>query len=193
MHPISFIDGEWTNVPAHVAATADTLRVTAVEGSDAWRHTSYGFVHDTEHALLAPFEDGTAMELDFLADFTDQFDQAGLFVKASDSQWIKTGVEYTDGQLHVGAVVTNHSSDWSLAPVPHWSGRSIRVRVSRSGNALTVRAGLADEPLHLVRVAPLPAAALIQAGPFVCAPTRQGLTVSFTRWVQGAADTDLHP
>ena len=35
--------------------------MTAAEGSDAWRPTAYGFVHDTEHALLAPLPVGAAI------------------------------------------------------------------------------------------------------------------------------------
>ena len=45
MH-IAWSDGAWTNPPIHVEHANGTLRVTAAEGSDAWRHTSYGFVHD---------------------------------------------------------------------------------------------------------------------------------------------------
>ena len=48
---VNWGDGRWTTEPESVAAAGDDLLVTAVEGSDAWRHTSYGFVHDTEHAL----------------------------------------------------------------------------------------------------------------------------------------------
>ena len=31
------------------------------------------------------------------------------------------------------------------------------------------------------------------AGPFCCAPERDGLTVTFTRWAAGPADAALHP
>jgi hypothetical protein len=46
--------GSWTTQPAAVVEEGPDLLVTAVEGSDAWRHTSYAFVHDDAHALLAP-------------------------------------------------------------------------------------------------------------------------------------------
>lgn len=167
------------------------LRVTAVEGSDAWRHTSYGFVHDSEHALLVPFAHGTAVEVEFDADFGEQFDQAGIFVRAAEDQWVKAGVESSDGALQVGAVVTSGRSDWSVAPVPEWVGKRVRIRVSWADDALTVRAAVAGEPLRLVRVIPW-VTGPTGAGPFVCAPTRAGLTVTFHDWRVTEADSALH-
>ncbi len=189
---IPWTDGEWTTAPDAAAVDGDALRVTAAEGSDAWRHTAYGFVHDTEHALLAPFAVGSAMEVEFAADFTDQFDQAGLFVRADDEHWVKAGVEYADRTLNVGAVVTAIRSDWSIAPVPEWSGRRVRVRVSRGPDALTVRAAVDGEPFRLVRVVPFGGEQTASAGPFVCAPTRAGLEVVFTAWRRTAPDGSLH-
>ena len=192
MNPLPWSAGTWTTPPVAVDDEGATLRVTAAEGSDAWRVTSYGFVHDTEHALVAPFPAGSAMEVVFTADFDQQFDQAGLFVTAGADRWTKAGVEFADGHLQLGAVVTGPLSDWSVAPVDGWRGRRVRVRVSRAGDALTVRAGLDGEELRLVRVAPFPPDAEALAGPFTCAPTRAGLTVTFHAWAAGPADAALH-
>jgi len=189
---IDWSEGAWTTPPAAVEARDGMLLVTAAAGSDAWRLTSYGFVHDTEHALVAPLPDGSAMEVEFEIPFEAQFDQAGLFVRVDDTRWVKAGIEYADGALQLGAVVTDGMSDWSLAPVPEWSGRRITVRISRDGTALTVRAGAAGEALRLVRVVPFATDLEASAGPFVCAPSRAGLTVPFAAWRRGAADADLH-
>ena len=87
MIDVDWSTASWTTAPARVEVGDDGMRVTAVEGSDAWRVTSYGFVHDTEHALLAPFEQGTAVEVSFRLDFSAQFDQAGVFVRVDDETW----------------------------------------------------------------------------------------------------------
>jgi regulation of enolase protein 1 (concanavalin A-like superfamily) len=175
-----------------VTGEGDALVVTAVEGSDAWRETSYGFVHDSEHALLAALPTDRAVEVRFVAAFDQQFDQAGVFLRAAADSWVKAGVECADGVLQLGAVVTDPRSDWSVAPVPDWSGRTVTVRVSRSGDALTIRARVDDEPLRLVRVVPFDPSAEVEAGPFLCAPTRAGLTVRFLSWEVGPADAALH-
>lgn len=192
MRDVAWSEGEWTTPPTRAEHEHDGLHVTAAEGSDAWRVTSYGFVHDSEHALLAPFPIDTAVEVTFRLAFSEQFDQAGVFVRVDAEHWVKAGVEHTDGVDGLGAVVTRGTSDWSLAPVPDWSGRLVTMRVSRSGDALTVRARADDDPWQLVRVAPLDPAASATAGPFCCAPTRAGLTVHFASWRQGAADASLH-
>lgn len=192
VRPIAWSEGRWTTPPAALASDGEALLVTAVESSDAWRTTAYGFVHDTEHALIAPLRVGTAMEVSFTGDFASEFDQAGAFVRVSDEEWIKAGVEFADGALQLGAVVTHRFSDWSVAPVPEWAGTRITVRVSRAGDAVTVRARSGEGPFRLVRVAHLDPEAQAEAGPLVCAPTRAGLTVRFDSWTIGPADTALH-
>ena len=183
--------GTWTHRPATIAEHGH-LDATAIEGSDAWRHTAYGFVHDTEHALTAPLAVGDAMEVSFRAPWDGQFDQAGVFVRIDDTRWIKTGVEYADGHLGLGAVVTDGRSDWSVGFVDEWRDAEITVRVSRWPDAVIVRAKAEDGDWRLVRVAPFDRDAAVTAGPFLAAPTRSGLVVRFTRWVRTEADASLH-
>jgi regulation of enolase protein 1 (concanavalin A-like superfamily) len=191
-HIVSWTDASWTHEP-HSTRTIDSqLEVVAVEGSDAWRRTAYGFVHDTEHALLAPLAVGEAMEVAFRAPWDGQFDQAGVFVRIDDEHWIKAGVEYADEHLGLGAVVTDVSSDWSVGHVDDWHGSEITVRVSRWPDAVIVRARADHGEWRLVRVAPFDGEAAASAGPFLAAPTRSGLTVLFTRWERSSADSALH-
>lgn len=185
--------GTWTHRPAAVRQEGEELIVEAREGSDAWRTTSYGFIHDSEHALLAELAPGSAIEVVVTSAFTEQFDQAGIFVRAAEDRWVKFGIELSDGLPQLGAVATADASDWSVAPVPEWSGRRVRLRASWDGGALIMRAGLDGDPLRLVRVAPFDIAADVRAGPFCCAPTRAGLEVRFHEWSVTAADTSLHP
>ncbi|RMB60200.1 DUF1349 domain-containing protein [Tessaracoccus antarcticus] len=184
--------GRWTHAPEDIRSDGDHVVVTAREGSDAWRHTSYGFVHDSEHALLEPFGNPEAVEVSFLLDFSAQFDQAGVFLRAADDEWIKAGVEASDGELQVGAVVTHGTSDWSVAPIPHWRGREVTVRASRDRDAVTIRARVDDEPWRLVRVAHLDPTLVVEAGIFCAAPSRPDLRVRFTAYRRGPADDSLH-
>jgi regulation of enolase protein 1 (concanavalin A-like superfamily) len=192
MTELSWSTGEWSHPPVVAVEHGGDLRVTAAEGSDAWRTTSYGFVHDSEHALLAPFPQGSAVEVEFTAAFSEQFDQAGVFVRVSAARWVKAGVELADGHPQLGAVVTDGCSDWSLAPVPDWAGVRVTVRVSRAGDALTIRARAKEGDLQLVRVVPFAPDLSAYAGPFVCSPTRAGLTVAFHAWRTTEPDGALH-
>jgi regulation of enolase protein 1 (concanavalin A-like superfamily) len=183
--------GEWTVAPASTRVDGSDLLVQPRENSDLWRVTSYGFVHEDGHGLLVDLPDGTAVEVSFLADFAEQFDQAGILVLADDTHWVKTGVEFADGAPQVGAVVTREVSDWSTAPFPEWHGREVTVRVSRSADALTVRAKAGGE-WQLVRLAPIDPALAWRAGPFCCSPTHGSLEVRFTGFAIGSADAELH-
>lgn len=191
MRTVPWSLGEWSTEPEAVDVDGPDLLVTSRPESDFWRVTSYGFVHDDGHGLLVDLPDGTAVEVSFMADFDQQFDQAGLLVRADERHWVKSGVEYADGVPQVGAVVTHEVSDWSTAPFPSWHGREVTVRASRSGDAVTIRART-DGPWQLVRLAPVDPTLAWRAGPFACAPTRAGLVVRFTRFARGPADVTLH-
>ncbi|KAJ4461711.1 hypothetical protein PAPYR_1843 [Paratrimastix pyriformis] len=192
---MNWTQGTWTHPPLKVSSEDGTdMLVHCAEGSDAWRTTSYGFIHDSEHALIAPLAPGHAVEVTFTPDFDHQFDQAGVFLSANNSTWIKAGVEFCDGAPQLGAVVTLGKSDWSVAPVPEWAGHRVTIRASRSGDAVTIRAWIDGNRVssRLVRVCPFPAEAAVSAGPFCCAPTRAGLVARFHSWVVTPADGALH-
>jgi regulation of enolase protein 1 (concanavalin A-like superfamily) len=189
---IEWSDAAWLNPPLSTEPDGDALLVTTRHGSDFWRTTSYGFVHDDGHALLTAFRPGSAVEVGFVARLDELYDQAGLMVRVDAQNWIKAGIELSDGLPQLGAVVTHGRSDWSVAPVPDWAGRRVTIRASRAGDAMTVRARCEDEPWRMVRLAPLAPDATAAAGPFCCSPQREGLTVRFTRFVVGPADTALH-
>ena len=191
MATIAWEDGHWTHAPESVTVD-DVLTAEAKAGSDAWRDTSYGFIHDTEHALLSAWPHESAVEVDFFPDFSEQFDQAGLMIRADHEHWVKAGLEFSDGILQLGAVVTWPKSDWSVAPVPAWNRTPVTIRASRSADAVTLRARSHEGDWQFVRVLPIPPDAVLEAGPFLCAPTRSGLTVRFTDWRIVEKDASLH-
>src|SRR4051794_3343175 len=184
--------GRWLNPPPHAAEAGGALVVDAARGSDLWRDTSYGFRHENAHALLRPFPAGSAVEVAFMADYDGTFDQAGALLWVDPTCWLKAGVEISDGVAQLGAVATRGLSDWSMAPVPEWAGREVTVRLSRTGDAVTVRARADADPWRMVRLAPVAPAAQAEAGPYCCAPEREGLQVRFTAWREGPADRSLH-
>jgi uncharacterized protein len=184
--------GEWLNPPPTAVVVGDDLLVTAASGSDFWQQTSYGFRRDSGHALLASFHEGEAVEVSFVVDYGERFDQAGLLVRTDEETWIKAGVEVSDGLTQLSAVVTREVSDWSVAPVADWAGSEVTVRASWTGGAMTVRACSAGGPWRLLRLAPFVGSAVVTAGPYCCAPEREGLTVRFTGWRTTEADTALH-
>jgi regulation of enolase protein 1 (concanavalin A-like superfamily) len=185
MRSIPWSSGRWTHQPAASQEDQDALVVEAVEQSDFWEKTIYGFQHRTGHALLAPWDTSEAIEVSFmLTGFTGLYDQAGIMLWASETQWIKAGIEFPEdingGAPSLGAVVTDGFSDWSLEPVPDWSEHEV-----------TIRARVEGEPWRMIRIARFDHARF-EAGPMLCAPTRSGFQVRFTRWVATEPDADIH-
>lgn len=191
MHSENLTEGTWLNSPLSVEPGSSGVFITALENSDFWRTTSYGFIHDSGHALLNDFPQDSAVEVSWILDYDHQFDQAGLMVWSDEKNWIKAGVEYADGAPQLGAVVTNEYSDWSVAPVAEWMNKEVHLRISRSGDALTIRARCEGE-WQLVRLAPLDPDKQWSAGIHLASPTRSGLTVHFTALSRGNPDASLH-
>ena len=191
MKEISWSQGVWLNPPVNTVEVNSQLKVTTAHESDFWRNTSYGFVHDSGHALLTDFPAHSSMEVTFILDYSGQFDQAGIIVHSDSQHWIKAGVESADGFPQVGAVVTSINSDWSLAPVPTWMGKQVTVRASRTTDALTIRARCGEDD-QLIRLAPIDASLPMRAGPHCASPVSTSLEVTFTCWTHGDADLTLH-
>ena len=181
----------WLNQPTSSEIIGHNLHIRTRPKSDFWRNTSYGFIHDSGHALLVDFPDQSAMEVTFLLDFTGQFDQAGIIVHSDSEHWIKAGVETFDGEAYAVTVVTAQNSDWSMAPIPQWIGKEVTVRASRSGNAVTFRARC-DGGERLIRVAPINPDLPWRAGLHCASPRSDSLDVVFTKWVSTDADASLH-
>jgi regulation of enolase protein 1 (concanavalin A-like superfamily) len=183
--------GHWLNPPRVVHSDGDDLLVTAAAGSDFWQGTYYGFRRDSGHALLAPFAQGQAVEVSFLVDYSTLYDQAGLVVRVDELTWVKAGVEISDGVPQLAAVVTHGLSDWSVAEMPDWAGKVVTLRASWAADALILRART-DGDWRMLRLASFPATEAASAGPYCCAPERDGLTVRFIDWRFDQADAALH-
>eukprot|EP01028_Stygiella_incarcerata_P013284 TRINITY_DN81795_c0_g1_i1.p1 TRINITY_DN81795_c0_g1~~TRINITY_DN81795_c0_g1_i1.p1 ORF type:complete len:209 (+),score=53.79 TRINITY_DN81795_c0_g1_i1:77-703(+) len=194
---VAWTSAKWLNAPQSVQLEGEVMVVETAENSDHWRTTATGFIHDTGHALLSDFPVGCGMEVEFEGEWEAMFDQAGLFLYADDSHWVKAGVEFADGALQLGAVVTSELSDWSVGPVPSWHHARIRIRASRGEGAVTIRARMEtgkDEktPWQLVRLAPLDDSLVWRAGPMAASPTRRSLMVKFHDWRRTKADSCVH-
>ena len=192
MTSIEWSSGAWLHEPPQHRIDSGELVMSTANESDFWRTTGYDFVHYSGHGLLIDFPPNTAMEVEFSADWAHEFDQAGLLLHADEMHWVKAGVEFADGVLGLGAVVTDGESDWSVGHVPEWMDGQIQLRVSRATDAITVRARVGDEPWRLVRLAPIDPNLNWSAGPLAASPTREGLAVTFHDWQTLPPDTAIH-
>ncbi|KQT85739.1 DUF1349 domain-containing protein [Aurantimonas sp. Leaf443] len=188
----SLSDGRWLNEPADWRGTADGIALVAEEGSDFWRETHYGFVHDSGHFLGLETAPAFTAQVRVRAALAELYDQAGLMVRASERHWLKGGVEISDGIAQIGSVLTEDRSDWACAP---FSGdpSDFTLRLSLKDGVLRLQVRDAAGDFRLLRLCPFAAKGPVLVGPMACAPKRSGLAVAFSDFVLGPAeDKDLH-
>lgn len=177
----SFQRGRWVNAPAAYSIENDVLHVTTDARTDFWRETHYGFTHDSGHLFAFETGDAFTAQVRVRAQFEQLYDQAGLMIRIDDRQWLKAGLEFSDGHAMLSSVRTIDRSDWATGvytgdPTDFW------LRVSVAGGVLRLQVSPDGAQWPLVRLCPFPAADRYLVGPMCCTPERSGLQVAFSEW-----------
>ncbi len=188
----NFKEGTWLNEPAIWQADDNGLSMTTGANTDFWRQTYYGFTRDSGHFLGLPAGDSFTAQLRIQGKFRTLYDQAGLMLRVDETRWIKTGVEFTDGELFLSTVITNGKSDWSVSQ-PFKELEDFYLRLTLAKGAVRIQASRDGKFWPLLRLAPFPLSALYQVGPTACTPERSGLTIHFSEFsINPAITNDLH-
>lgn len=189
---VDFRNGKWLNEPARCQVSDNRLTVTTDEKTDFWRETHYGFTRDSGHFLGFPTGDSFTAKIRIQGEFRTLYDQAGLMVRIDEKRWVKTGVEFTDGEPFLSTVITDGKSDWSVSQ-PFKQLEDFYIRVTVAKGALRVQASRDGRFWSLLRLAPFPVDSAYEVGPTACTPERSGLTIDFSEFSIGPAiTTDLH-
>lgn len=185
---IDFSTGTWLNPPTDWLADATGLTLTTDENTDFWRTTHYGFIRDSGHFLGFPTANAFTAQIRIEGEFRTLYDQAGLMVRIDETRWMKTGVEFTDGELFLSTVITDGQSDWSVSQ-PFTELEDFYLRVTVGNGAMRIQASRDGVFWPLLRLAPFPEAEHYQVGPTACTPERSGLIIRFSEFSIGAATT----
>ncbi|MGX8012302.1 DUF1349 domain-containing protein [Mesorhizobium sp. ORM8.1] len=189
---VNFKDGTWLNQPANWLAEDASLTMTTDAKTDFWRETHYDFTRDSGHFLGFPATDDFTARIRIQGESRTLYDQAGLMVRIDEKRWVKTGVEFTDGELFLSTVITDGKSDWSVSQ-PFKELEDFHIRVTLAKGAMRIQASRDGKFWPLLRLAPFPAATSYAVGPTACTPERSGLSVRFSEFSIGPAiTTDLH-
>ncbi len=174
-------NGVWHNKPTRFDHSDGSLHVVTDEQTDFWRETHYGFTRDNGHFLGVETADGFTAQLRVRATFEHLYDQAGLMVRIDERNWLKAGLEFSDGQALLGSVLTVDRSDWATGP---FAGNPMDfwMRVSLADGVLRLQASQDGKHWPLVRLCPFPRSARYRVGPMCCTPERAGLSVRFSDW-----------
>ena len=100
-------------------------------------------------------------------------------VRIDEKQWIKAGIELSDGAACLGSVLTVDQSDWST-PVYASDPSDCYLRVTVQAGVLRLQSSTDGLRWPLLRLCPFPSAATYYVGPMVCTPERSGLDATFS-------------
>lgn len=159
------------------------LLLTTDSDTDYWQRTHYGFRRDNGHFLCAATAGDITVETTVHYTPAHDFDQAGLMLRYSPDEWIKTSVEMeTDGSFHLGAVATRGGySDWSTQSFPG-GGIDLSLRAIRVGDDVTLQWRSGDgqwQQLRITHLTPPTDTAPLYAGLYAASPDTGGCRVLF--------------
>lgn len=169
----------WLNPPLRHSFEGDALLVETGRETDFWRETFYDFWRDSGHFLFTGVPGDFTAEVTIDGRYEALYDQAGLMIRLSESNWIKAGIEYTDDEMYFSTVVTNDTSDWSLIKIPV-GPQGVRIRLTKHHEAIRVQyLDITDSRWKPARLAYFPPTASVDVGIMCCSPQREGFKVSF--------------
>lgn len=157
---------------------AEGLIVETGYQSDFWRITFYGFIRDNGHFFYSEVKGDFTMTVTISGEFETLYDQLGLMMRLDEKHWVKTGIEYTDGQIHISSVFTNEFSDWSVLKYPSFDGE-LTIRLTRHEEAIRIQYLDQRREWQLLRLGYMPKTDRCMAGIMCCSPERKGFKAVF--------------
>jgi regulation of enolase protein 1 (concanavalin A-like superfamily) len=182
----------WLNEPKRWRRDGDALKVQTDPLTDFWRETHYGFIHDSGHFLGHRTDGDFTAQVRVRGRYEALYDQAGIMVRIDEANWVKAGIELSDGEAQLSSVLTIGRSDWATGRYPH-EASDFRIRTTVTAGVLRIQVSPDGRSWPLVRLAPFPIAPSYTVGPICCTPQREGLVVEFSEFeVTAPSQKDLH-
>jgi len=174
----------WLNQPPHWNETGDTLTVTAPPGTDYWRVTHYGFIHDNGPLRYQEQSGNFAAKVRIRGNYHELYHQAGLMIHMDEENWIKAGIEYVNARQNLSAVVTRGFSDWSIVALAD-NPAFLWLRLQRYNDTVQVSYSLDNEKWAMLRLAFFPPQVPVKIGMLAAAPGKEAFEVTFDHFSIG--------
>ncbi|THD41276.1 DUF1349 domain-containing protein [Pantoea sp. R102] len=171
----------WINQPRISCLAEGRLQLTTEPHTDFWEQTYYGFRRHTGHAFGYSIDGDFTLQVKVQADFRHLYDQAGIFLKDDDQNWVKAGIEFNDSQPAMGCVVTRTLSDWSKGIFPG-TPEIFWMRATLHNQSLRIQYSADGLTWPLLRLCHWPGTERRFVGVMACTPEREGLEVRFSEF-----------
>ena len=169
---------QWFNEPSQWEIKDKKLTLFATPQSDYWRIAHYGFTVDDAPFLYTTYGGEFDAKVKITGDYRERYDQAGMMIRIDHENYIKTGIEYVDGKYNLSAVVTHHTSDWSVITLDR-AVPFIWIKAVRRLDAVEIYYSYDDQTYTLMRIAWLQDNTPVQVGLMAASPDGQGFQASF--------------
>ena len=169
---------QWFNEPSQWEIKDKKLTLFATPQSDYWRIAHYGFTVNDAPFLYTTYGGEFEAKVKITGDYRERYDQAGMMIRIDHENYIKTGIEYVDGKYNLSAVVTHHTSDWSVITLDR-AVPFIWIKAVRRLDAVEIYYSYDDQTYTLMRIAWLQDNTPVQVGLMAASPDGQGFQASF--------------
>ena len=169
---------QWFNEPSQWEIKDKKLTLFATPQSDYWRIAHYGFTVDDAPFLYTTYGGEFEAKVKITGDYRERYDQAGMMIRIDHENYIKTGIEYVDGKYNLSAVVTHHTSDWSVITLDR-AVPFIWIKAIRRLDAVEIYYSYDDQTYTLMRIAWMQDNTPVQVGLMAASPDGQGFQASF--------------
>ncbi len=169
---------QWFNEPEEWSITPDGLTMFVTPRTDYWRISHYGFTVDDAPFLYTLRGGEFEVIVRISADYKARFDQAGLMLRTDHENYIKAGIEFTDGRCNLSTVVTHHTSDWSIVPLAE-APDHVWIKAVRRRDAVEIFFSTDGKTFTMMRNAWLHDNHPVMVGMMGASPDGEGFTARF--------------
>ena len=170
---------QWFNEPENYSIRNGVLEMQVPAQTDFWRIAHYGFTVDDGSFLYAVYGGEFEAKIKVSGEYETRFDQAGMMIRLDHENYVKFGIEFVDGKFNISAVVTHHTSDWSVIrldePVPH-----LWLKAVRRLDAIELFYSFDDREYTMMRTLWMQDNCPLQVGPVAACPDGQGFKARFS-------------
>ena len=169
---------QWFNEPESWEIKDGTLLMDVTPQSDYWRISHYGFTVDDAPFLYTLRGGEFEVKVKVSGEYKTRFDQAGLMIRIDHENYLKTGIEYVDGKYNLSAVVTHHTSDWSVVQLDK-PVSFVWIKAVRRLDAVEVFYSFDDKEYIMMRNCWMQANTPVMVGLMAASPDGDGFKAKF--------------
>ena len=172
---------QWFNEPESYTIKNGTLEMDVPAQTDYWRIAHYGFTVDDGPFLYTTVGGEFEAKIKVSGDYKVRFDQAGMMIRQDHENYVKFGIEFVEGKFNISAVVTHHTSDWSVIelaePIPF-----LWLKAVRRLDAIELYYSFDDKEYTMMRTLWMQDNCPLMVGPVAACPDGQGFKAVFSHF-----------